>query len=106
MAFNVWFTIYRQYSAQQLRSLEKYYFIFAYGIPFIPSFILFFIKDPMRGSVYGDAVVSHSKPNSLSTLTSFDSYGAGLPRIGTTSELPYFMDLSGKLHVQETMQLL
>jgi hypothetical protein len=57
MAYNVYLTFFRKYDAHQLRLLEWKYILFCYGIPFIPAFILFFVRSESRGKAYGSAVV-------------------------------------------------
>ncbi|KAL7903844.1 hypothetical protein GGI35DRAFT_465092 [Trichoderma velutinum] len=57
LACNVYFTIFRRYSTSDLRRLEFPYFLFSYGVPFIPAFVLFFIHTEERGYVYGPAVL-------------------------------------------------
>lgn len=58
MACNVYLTFFRKYDASRLRSLEWKYAIMCYGVPFIPSFVYFFIKSDSKGPIYGSAVVS------------------------------------------------
>ncbi|KAN0084984.1 hypothetical protein V8E54_001451 [Elaphomyces granulatus] len=57
MAFNLYLTIYRRYSAEQLRALEIWYFLACYGLPVIPSLTLFFIKTEKKGRIYGPATI-------------------------------------------------
>jgi len=57
MACNVYLTFYRKYDAEKLRSLEKFYFMFCYGIPFVPAFIYIFAKSKGHGRMYGDAAL-------------------------------------------------
>jgi hypothetical protein len=58
MASNVWLTFFRNYNGQQLRSLEKYYMMICYGIPFIPAFIYLMLDLVGHKGIYGGAVVS------------------------------------------------
>lgn len=58
MACNVQLTFFYQYNAEKLRRLEWKYAILCYGMPFIPAFILLFIRDEEKGRVYGPAIVS------------------------------------------------
>lgn len=58
MAINVYMTLFRNYKAEQLKSLEWKYHIFCYGVPFVISLVCIFIDTPSRGQVYGPAVVS------------------------------------------------
>ncbi|OAQ83478.1 G-protein coupled receptor [Purpureocillium lilacinum] len=56
MAINVYLTLYRKYDSKRLRRMELTYLLACYGIPFIPAFVLVFIKrNGVR--VYGDAVL-------------------------------------------------
>ncbi|CRG86650.1 Cyclic AMP receptor 2 [Talaromyces islandicus] len=57
MACNVYLTFFRKYDASRLRSLEWKYAIMCYGVPFIPSFVYFFIKTDSKGPIYGSAVL-------------------------------------------------
>lgn len=41
-----------------LRKLEWKYFLFSYGVPFVPAFIFLFIETESNGKVYGSAYVS------------------------------------------------
>lgn len=38
MALNVMLVFFYQYNSRQLRRLEKWYLLFAYGVPFVPAF--------------------------------------------------------------------
>lgn len=58
MACNVCLTFFRKYDSEQLRRLEWKYWVFCYGLPFVPAFTYFFIETKDRGKVYGSAVVS------------------------------------------------
>ena len=60
MACNVYLTFFHKYGAAQLRNLEWRYFLFCYGVSFLPAFCYFFIHTSARGYVYGSAVVSPS----------------------------------------------
>ncbi|QKX53009.1 uncharacterized protein TRUGW13939_00080 [Talaromyces rugulosus] len=57
MACNVYLTFFRKYDASRLRSIEWKYAIMCYGVPFIPSFVYFFIKSDSKGPIYGSAVL-------------------------------------------------
>jgi hypothetical protein len=57
MAFNVYLTFFHKYDAARLRSLEWKYVLLCYGIPFIPSFVYFFVRTEAKGPIYGSAVV-------------------------------------------------
>lgn len=56
MACNVYLTFFWKYDAEKLRSMEKYYFIFCYGVPFVPAFLFLFITAG-RGHMYGNATL-------------------------------------------------
>jgi hypothetical protein len=58
MACNVYLSFFRKYSQHDLRGLEWKYGIFCYGIPFVPALAYLFVNNPVRGRVYGSAVVS------------------------------------------------
>ena len=62
MAYNVYLTIYRNYNAQQLKSLEWRYHLLCYGIPFVVAFVLLFAETKGKGKIYGDAVVCNLAP--------------------------------------------
>ncbi|KAL1962929.1 hypothetical protein VTN77DRAFT_9025 [Rasamsonia byssochlamydoides] len=57
MAFNVYLTFFHKYDASQLRRLEWKYVLLCYGLPFIPSFAYFFVKNEAKGPIYGSAVI-------------------------------------------------
>ncbi|KAE8358074.1 hypothetical protein BDV27DRAFT_169784 [Aspergillus caelatus] len=57
MACNVYLTMFHKYDASQLKRLEWRYFIFCYGIPFLPAVVFLFIKSEARGKIYGSAVL-------------------------------------------------
>ena len=84
MAMNVYLTFFRKYGADQLRGLEWKYFVFCYGIPFIPSFAYFFIRTSSRGRIYGGAVVSQIL-FLMVTLLTLDSSGVGSRMSGIIS---------------------
>lgn len=67
MAFNVYLTFFHKYDAAKLRHLEWKYLVLCYGLPFIPSFVYFFISSSSKGPVYGSATVS-SHPLQLPTF--------------------------------------
>ena len=56
MAVNVYLAFYHRFDAQRLRKMELPYLISCYGIPFLPAFIFFFIKNGDGVRVYGSAV--------------------------------------------------
>ena len=57
MALNVLLTFYYKFGAEQLRHLEKWYFLFCYGLPFIPAFIYIWVSTPEKGRMYGNATL-------------------------------------------------
>ncbi|CAG8006878.1 unnamed protein product, partial [Penicillium nalgiovense] len=57
MACNVYLTFFHKYGSEQLRQIEWVYVVCCYGLPFIPSFIYFFIHTHARGRVYGSAIL-------------------------------------------------
>ncbi|KAJ6191380.1 hypothetical protein N7519_001401 [Penicillium mononematosum] len=57
MACNVYLTFFHKYGSEQLRQIEWVYVVCCYGLPFIPSFIYFFIHTHGRGRVYGSAIL-------------------------------------------------
>ncbi|KAI1098242.1 family A G protein-coupled receptor-like protein [Jackrogersella minutella] len=57
MAFNVYLTFYHKFDAARLRSMEIYYLILCYGIPFIPALTYVFIKTQSSGRMYGNATL-------------------------------------------------
>jgi hypothetical protein len=94
MAFNVYLTFFRKYDAQQLRLLEWKYILFCYGVPFIPAFILFFVRSESRGKAYGSAVVCVSH-TILLFVTNTSSCGAGYASNGIFCVWSSATDLSG-----------
>ncbi|KAH7198995.1 uncharacterized protein B0J16DRAFT_353317 [Fusarium flagelliforme] len=56
MAVNVYLAFYHRFDAQRLRKMELPYLALCYGIPFLPAFIFFFIKNGDGVRVYGSAV--------------------------------------------------
>ncbi|KAG4437124.1 hypothetical protein IFR05_007386 [Cadophora sp. M221] len=57
MALNVYLTFYWRYRAAQLKSLEKYYIIFCYGLTFLLAFVLLWVRTEKRGDIYGNATL-------------------------------------------------
>jgi hypothetical protein len=57
MALNVLLTFYYKYGAEQLRRLEKWYFLCCYGFPFIPAFVYIWVAIPGKGRMYGNATL-------------------------------------------------
>lgn len=70
MACNVYLTFFHKYNSEQLRQIEWKYVVCCYGLPFIPSFIYFFIHTQARGWVYGSATVRPPiEPRTLSSTS-------------------------------------
>ncbi|KAJ5094908.1 hypothetical protein N7532_007199 [Penicillium argentinense] len=57
MALNIYLTFYRRYSAEDLRRLEKWYFLLCYGLPLALATALCIINTTERGRIYGPALV-------------------------------------------------
>jgi hypothetical protein len=57
MALNVMLTFYYHFGAEDLRRLEKYYFMCCYGIPLSPGLVFVFVQTPEKGHVYGNATL-------------------------------------------------
>jgi len=55
MAINVYLTFYHKFDAQRLRKMELPYLLLCYGIPFVPAFVLIFIRNDAGQRVYGNA---------------------------------------------------
>lgn len=54
MAINVYLVLYHRFESSRLRKIERFYIVLCYGIPFVPSFTLLFIRsDGQR--IYGNA---------------------------------------------------
>lgn len=62
MACNVYLALFHHYNTDLLRPLEWKYFIFCYGVPFIPAFVFLFIDTKSRGKIYGPAIVRFPEP--------------------------------------------
>ena len=58
MALNVYLTFFRSYTANDLRRLEKWYFLACYGVPFLPALVYVVVQSAMQVGIYGNAVVS------------------------------------------------
>ena len=72
MALNVLLVFFLNYNADQLRHLEKWYFLFSYGAPFITA--LGFILNDHLGTrrIFGPATVSLYKCHVRATLIPSD----------------------------------
>ncbi|KAI0834165.1 family A G protein-coupled receptor-like protein [Hypoxylon sp. FL0890] len=57
MAFNVYLTFYHKFDAARLRSMEIYYLILCYGVPFIPAIAFVFVRTETAGRMYGNATL-------------------------------------------------
>ncbi|TVY26362.1 Cyclic AMP receptor-like protein A [Lachnellula hyalina] len=57
MACNVYLTFYHHFGAYQLRRLEKWYFLFCYGIPLIPAAVYLVVRTEENGRMYGNATL-------------------------------------------------
>ena len=55
MAVNVYLTFYYKFDAEKLRRMEIWYFLFCYGLPFIPALAYIFITNKDGNRVYGNA---------------------------------------------------
>ncbi|MCJ1475435.1 hypothetical protein MMC13_004097 [Lambiella insularis] len=56
MAINVYLTVFKDYSAKQLRRLEPIYLLINYGVTFVPALAYIFISTRQLGRVYGPAL--------------------------------------------------
>jgi hypothetical protein len=57
MAVNVYLVFFRDYTVDQLRSLDMLYLLVCYGLAFIPALIFVFISTKDRGHMYGPAII-------------------------------------------------
>ncbi|KAH7409432.1 hypothetical protein BKA64DRAFT_397263 [Cadophora sp. MPI-SDFR-AT-0126] len=57
LAVNVYLTFYWRYRPKHLKSLEKWYCLFCYGVTFLLAFILLWVETPERGPMYGNATL-------------------------------------------------
>ncbi|KAJ5103611.1 hypothetical protein N7532_004140 [Penicillium argentinense] len=57
MAANIYLAFYRKYSAENLKKLEKWYFLLCYGLPLVVATVLSLVKSTERGRVYGPALI-------------------------------------------------
>jgi hypothetical protein len=58
MATNVYLVFWRGYDALQLRHLEKWYFLFAYGLPAIAPIVYVILDHSKEVPILGPATVS------------------------------------------------
>ncbi|KAL8739995.1 MAG: hypothetical protein Q9190_007254 [Brigantiaea leucoxantha] len=56
MAWNVYLAFFYKYTAQQLRSLDKWYLLGCYGASFVPALTFLFVDTSRRGKIYGPAI--------------------------------------------------
>ena len=57
ISINVYLTLFKKYSAHDLKAIEWRYMLMAYGGPFVIAFIFLFVETKERGKIYGPAVV-------------------------------------------------
>jgi Slime mold cyclic AMP receptor len=57
MACNVYLTFFHKFDAENLRTMEKYYFIICYAFPMVPAFVYLFLSAPGKSKVYADATL-------------------------------------------------
>jgi hypothetical protein len=57
MACNVYLTFYHKFDADKLRSIEKWYFLGCYGVPFVPAFLYIWAHEPDKPRLYGNATL-------------------------------------------------
>ncbi|KAI5799075.1 hypothetical protein EDC01DRAFT_704481 [Geopyxis carbonaria] len=57
MAWNVYLTVFKKRTTQQLRTLEMYYILACYGLPLLLAILLLTIRVPDRGRIYGPATL-------------------------------------------------
>ena len=57
LAFNVYLTLFKRYSAEQLRAQEWKYHLLCYGCPFIVALTYLFVDTRSNGRIYGDATL-------------------------------------------------
>ncbi|MCJ1440531.1 MAG: hypothetical protein MMC23_001015 [Stictis urceolatum] len=57
MAINVYFTVFRKYTAEQLRKLEWIYLATNYGCTFIIALVYCFVQTKANGKMYGPATL-------------------------------------------------
>lgn len=57
MALNVYLTFFKNYTAANLRSLEKWYLLLCYGVPFIPALVYLLLDAGGKYGIYGPATI-------------------------------------------------
>ena len=68
MVLNVYLTIFGRYSYLDLRRLEWRYFVFCYGLPFIPAVVFLIISSVGKVRIYGRATVREDVPRAWTTV--------------------------------------
>lgn len=74
MACNVYLAMFHRYRTDNLRPLEWKYFLFCYGLPFVPALVLLFIGTKSHGRIYGPALVSPVPLSLTSTRSNLPLY--------------------------------
>lgn len=97
MALNVYLTFFKNFNASDLRRLEKWYFVFCYGIPLIPAMIFLILDATADLGIYGHATVSSHGPYSRESLLTFTSCGVGSPGTGIGCASPSSTGRCGKV---------
>lgn len=69
MAMNVFLVFWYGHNAQELYYLEKWYFLFAYGVPAVPPIIYVILDHHSSTHVIGPATVSISRVANVALLT-------------------------------------
>lgn len=95
MALNVYLTFFKNYTANDLRGLEKWYFVFCYGVPLIPAVVFLALDATANLGIYGYATVRFFCTFIGTAPNSSLSYGVGLLSIGTGCVSPSFTVLFG-----------
>lgn len=62
MAVNVFLVVFRDYDIKRLRSLDRKYIAFCYGLAAVPAVLYLFLESSDKGKVYGPAIVSNEHP--------------------------------------------
>jgi hypothetical protein len=57
MACNVYLIFFHKYDAEKIRTIEKWYFLACYGLPFIPAFAYLFVVSSSGNRAYGNATL-------------------------------------------------
>ena len=71
MALNVWLVFYKRFDARELHHLEKWYVLFAYGVPALTAIIYLIHDYNSEHNIMGPAIVS---PIRLTTKLCADSH--------------------------------